>query len=275
MNIKLFLNKDINYNANFYFEKAKKLKSKIPGILKTIEKTEIEIQNLQKNKDSYIQKKEENDFIEKNIKKKWYEKKFRHTFTKNNFLFVIGKDSSSNESLIKKHLEKDDLVFHSETFGSPFGILKNSKNKANEIDLKQAGQFLLCFSNLWKSNFGIGDVFFVDENQISKKADTKTFLEKGSFMIKGEKNFIKNLELKIGIGFYFEKIKKEENEIKQKIILSGSPNFIKEKCFLYLFLIPGNDNFKKLNNQIKKKFKFQIDELSHFIPNNSKILKLK
>ena len=273
MIVKLILNKDINFNANLYFEKSKKLKNKIPGILKILEKTKFDIEDLKKKEVKFLEKKKQEEVL-KNIPKKWYEKNFRHTFTKNNFLFVIGKDSSSNEILIKKYMEKDDLIFHTEASGSPYGLLKNSMNKANDIDLKQASSFLASFSSAWSDKLGVCDVFYVKQEQISKSANTKEFLSKGSFMIRGNKNFIKNVELKISLGFFFEEILKDGAKYKIKKIISGEHSFIKNKCEKFLTFTYGDDNIKNINMKIKKKFGFKIDNLSHYIrSDNLRIIK--
>ena len=45
--------------------------------------------------------------------KKWYEK-FRWYTSSDGFLVVAGKDTVSNEVLIKKYTTKEDVVFHAE-----------------------------------------------------------------------------------------------------------------------------------------------------------------
>jgi predicted ribosome quality control (RQC) complex YloA/Tae2 family protein len=273
MKINLQLNKNINFNANLFFDKAKKLKNKIGGIDKIIEKTQLQVDELEKNKNSYIEKREENDLIKINVKKTWYEDKFRYTKTTNNFLFVMGKDSTTNEILIKKHLDNDDLVFHTQVAGSPFGILKNGK-KAKDIDKIEVAQFLGCFSSSWKAGFGMSEVFYVEKNQVSLSVKNKEYKEKGSFVISGTKNYLKNLELKIGIGIYFEDFKIDEKSIKIKKVISGSPNYIKNKCSKFVFLVPDlNTNFKMINKTIKKTLNLKIENLSYFIPKDCKIIK--
>ena len=51
-------------------------------------------------------------------KREWYEK-FHWFFSSEGFLCVGGKDATSNEVIIKKHLEKNDLVLHTDMAGSP------------------------------------------------------------------------------------------------------------------------------------------------------------
>ena len=55
--------------------------------------------------------------------KEWFEK-FRHFTTSDGFLVVAGKDTVSNEVLIKKYTKQEDVVFHAEITGSPFVVVK-------------------------------------------------------------------------------------------------------------------------------------------------------
>lgn len=273
MEIKLSLNKDINSNANKYFEKAKKLKAKIPGIDKTIEKTKKEIEEFEEKKETYLKKKEKDEKIKYHRKKEWFEK-FRYTFTSNEFLFVIGKDSGTNEILIKKHMEENDLVFHTEAPGSPFGILKNAKDKASKKDIEEAGQFLTCFSAQWKKGFGTADAFWVFPEQVTKKAVSGEYMNKGSFMIYGTKNILKNIELKICLGVQKKSIETDDGKIEYEELFSGSQSACEKFCNKrYIKLEPGNYNYKALNKEIKKQLKTHIEDLPKYIPNECKILK--
>ena len=57
------------------------------------------------------------------IKREWYEK-FRWFISSEGFLVIGGRDATSNEIVIKKHADKNDLVFHTDIKGSPFHLSK-------------------------------------------------------------------------------------------------------------------------------------------------------
>ncbi len=275
MEITLYLNKDINGNANFYFEKAKKIKAKKTGLLKAIEQTKKEISQFEEKKQKYLEKKEKEEKV-KNIKKKQWFDNFRWTLTSKDFLFVCGKDAITNEILLKKHLEENDLVFHTQAAGSPFGILKNGKNKASKEDINEAAQYLSCFSKQWKAGFGSADAFWVYPEQISKTAQSGEYIAKGAFMIRGDKNILKNVSLQICLGIKEEHIVDEDgNKIKLENLFAGSLESCKKHCNnRYIKLEPGQDNYKKMANEIKKKLKtLDLGELPKLIPNNCRILK--
>ena len=55
--------------------------------------------------------------------REWYEK-FRWFTSSDGFLVVAGKDTVSNEVLIKKYAKQEDVVFHAEISGAPFTVVK-------------------------------------------------------------------------------------------------------------------------------------------------------
>jgi predicted ribosome quality control (RQC) complex YloA/Tae2 family protein len=276
MEIKLHLDKDVNENANLYFSKAKKLKAKKPGLLRAIEETKLQINQFNEKKDKYIENKKKEEKIKILKKKNWFDN-FRWTYTStNNLLFVCGKDSTSNEVLVKKHLDENDLVFHTMAPASPYGILKGGKNIASKEEIEECAQFISVFSAQWKKGFGSADAFWVNKDQISKTAQSGEFISKGAFMIRGEKNIIKNIPLQISLGIREELIGDEENEeIKIFTLYSGSENSCRKICNnRFIKIEPGQDNYKKISKDIKKKLKINsIVDLPKYIPNNCKILK--
>lgn len=274
MEIKLYLNKDINYNANYYFEKAKKLKAKIPGLDIAMQDTQNQINNLIAKKDIYLSKRDKEKKIQVHKKREWFEK-FRWTITSNNLLCVLGLDSGTNEILIKKHTESNDIVMHTSAPGSPFGIIKNGKEKAEKEDIEECAEFLSCFSSQWKKGYGTAEVFWVLPDQVSKKAQSGEFLSKGSFMIYGNKNILKNVKLQICLGVIEEEIKTEDDEtIKYEKLFSGSQRACEKFCKKrFIKLEPGLDTYKALTKEIKKRLKTHVEDLPKYIPNNCKILK--
>src|SRR4029077_7497743 len=77
-------------------------------------------------------------------KREWYER-YRWFITSDGHLAIGGRDASSNSSVIRKHLEKDDKVFHAEIVGSPFFILKNSSDDTIS-SITETALATVCFS---------------------------------------------------------------------------------------------------------------------------------
>ncbi len=274
MKIKLFLNKDINENANIFFSKAKKLKAKLTGLDKAILMTKNELENFEKKKIDFLEKRKVEEKIKVHRKPIWYEK-FRHTFTSNEFLCVCGKDAGSNEILIKKHMEEGDIVLHTEAAGSPFCLMKNARDKADKRDIEEAGEFLSCFSKQWSTGYGTADAFWVFPEQISKTPQSGEYISRGSFMVRGKKNEIKNVRLRICFGIAIEKVETDDGILDIEIPFSGSEESCLKRCRdRFVKIEPGQNNYKSLTKELKKRLKVSvIDDLPKYVPNNAKILK--
>src|SRR3989344_4664974 len=122
--ITLDLRKTMEQNAADCFERAKKAKKKLLKVREIIARTEQQIaaeQSRITTADATAQAK--SDAAAKQVKRKfqWYEK-FRWFFSSEGFLVIGGRDATSNEVIIKKHTESDDLVFHTDMAGSPFFV---------------------------------------------------------------------------------------------------------------------------------------------------------
>ena len=254
MEIKINIRKSIYENINELYEKIRELKNKKKRIEELIKENEEKLKNIEE--EIKIEKKKE----EKKRNKKWYEK-FRWMFTSNNFLLICGLDANTNEILIKKYLEKDDLVFHADIVGSPFGILKNGQN-AKENDIYESAKFVGSFSRAWKNKLSSIDVYYVYPDQVSKKAPSGMYIKKGSFMIYGKKNYLK-VKLEIALGF------------KDYNIYPGVPENIVNKFENYVILIPGNRRPLDIAREISEKFKIDINEIVRYIPGDSDIYSLK
>ena len=114
----LDLTKSIDGNAAAYFEKAKKIKKKIEGAEKALRENLKKMQELESKKEKInLEKTKQNKLKER--KREWYEK-FRWFISSEGFLVIGGRDSTSNEIVVKKHTEANDLVFHTDMAGSPF-----------------------------------------------------------------------------------------------------------------------------------------------------------
>lgn len=234
MEIKIDLTKTLTENANAYFEKAKKTKTRILGAEKALKDTHEKIANLKEKESEVINKPE----VKEKKNKKWFEA-FRYFTSAENFFVVGGKDATSNEVLIKKHSANQDIVFHSDVFGSPFFVIKDG-TKAGEKTLQETAHICASYSRAWKDGLGSCDVYSVNYDQVSKTAKSGEFLNKGSFMIYGERKWFKSAELKIYIGF-------QGNEA----VLRGS----NENLEHYACIIPGAEKAKDIVEKIKKAYK--------------------
>ena len=191
--IKIPVSREVREYINELFEKAKKLKKKAQAARQHLATLEKELKR----------KEEEASRMEKSLKKlvrrrMWYER-FRWSFTRNGLLVIAGKDASQNEVLVRKYLEETDIFLHADVRGAAATILK-TREKPSEEDLMDAAIVAACYSKAWKAGLKAVDVFWVKASQVSKTPPAGEYLPKGSFMIYGKKNYIRNVQLELTVG---------------------------------------------------------------------------
>lgn len=237
-------NRKITKNAAKYYEKGKKYKGKIEGAKKAIKETKKLIKKAKKAEKT---KKEKLKKIKKN--REWYSK-FHWFKTTNDFLVVAGKNADQNEEIVKNYMEEEDLYFHADVHGAPSTVIKKGK-KAKKTDLEETSVFAGSYSSAWKQGVGTTDVYHVEPSQVKLGAESGEHMGKGSFMIKGKKNYYRNTELKIAFTIEGNEIKVAPLETFEKKGIS------KQKLVL---LRPGETEKNKASKQIKKKLieKFNV-----------------
>jgi predicted ribosome quality control (RQC) complex YloA/Tae2 family protein len=259
MELRLDINKTIEQNAEKYFERAKKFKKKIPGIKNTIEmyKERLEKSELA------LAEQQSKPKIER-VKKEWFEK-FRWFISSNGFLVIGGRDATTNEIIAKKHMDKNEMVFHTELPGSPFVVIKNSDSKLiPEHTIREAAELCASFSKSWKSGRTTAEVFHVNPTQVSKEAPAGlAALPKGSFMITGKRNFM-NVTLNLAVCNIGR-------------IMTGPVSAVKKQCedksLPYVEIIQGEDKLSDAGKKIQKIIGGELDDIIRNLPPDCTIKK--
>ena len=261
MELKLNINKSIEQNAEKYFDQAKKYKKKIPGIKKTIDmyKTKLEKATEEVQSKQLVAR-------EPKQKKEWFEK-FRWFISSDDFLVIGGRDATTNEIIVKKYIEKNDIVFHTELPGSPFVVIKNPENKdVSKQTLIESAEFCASFSKSWKASRTTAEVFHIKPEQVSKEAPSgMAALPKGSFMINGKRNFI-TATLNLGVCNIGR-------------IMTGPVSAVKKQCedknLQYVEIIQGQDKLSDVGKKINKIIGGELDEIIRNLPPECTIKKEK
>lgn len=233
--------------ASSLFNESKRQLKAIESIESMKKKTEKSLENFRKQADIA------RDSVVFTVQKKreWYER-YRWFFTSDGLLAIGGRDASSNSSVIRKHLEKNDKAFHAEIYGSPFFILKNS-SESSTISILETAQATVCFSRAWREGlFGLNS-YWVNPEQVKMAAPSGQFMAKGSFIIEGQKKFVKVSSLRLGIGL----MENEENFS----LMCGPPEAVKKNCTYYVIVEPSGFEMAEIAKKIKLEFlKFKEKE---------------
>ncbi|ACJ15637.1 predicted fibronectin-binding protein [Thermococcus onnurineus NA1] len=239
--VRLYLNKSIGENAELYYEKAKKAKHKLEGALKAYEDTKRKLDEIEKLIEEEMKKELAVKRIERR-KKKWFEK-FRWFVSSEGFLVLAGKDASTNENLIKKHMDENDLYCHADVYGAPHVVIKDGQ-KAGEKTIFEACQFAVSMSKAWSQGLYSADAYWAYPNQVTKQAPSGEYLGKGAFMVYGKRNWLRGLPLKLAVG-----VIEHEGE---NYVVCAPVEAIKAHTDKYIIIRPGSLKKSELVKRIRR-----------------------
>lgn len=256
--------KDLEAAASRYYDKAKNSESKMDSVENALEETKEKLEALNK-EEINVEKTEMKDKTKKRSKK-WFEK-YRWFRTTNEHLVIVGRDSQTNEMAVKKHMQGNDLYFHADFDGAPSVVLKDGQDATDE-DKKQAAKAAVTFSKTWKAGIGADDVYYVEPDQVTKNPESGEYLSKGAFVIRGEREYLRNVSVDATIGPY---------EIEENIWIPvcGPKESIENLCPEVIELRPGHTKKSKIAKEINNRMKDYDLDLDYIIrslpPGKSKI----
>ena len=260
VSIALDSKKSIPDNAEVYYEKAKKAKRKIKGALIAIENTKRQLADMEAKKEKAMA----NIMVpQKRVKKnlKWYEK-LRWFVSSDGILVVCGRDAGTNEAVVKKYLEQNDIYLHADIHGAPSVVAKVQSDSLNDNLLKELGEFSASFSSAWSKNFTSQDVYWVEPDQVSKTPVSGEFVPKGAFIIRGHRNYIRGAKLEISIG-----IVEYDGE---KRIMAGPTDAMKHHTNKFVTIKPGFTKKEKIAKEILSRINednlLSLDDIVRVLP---------
>ena len=254
--------------ASVLFNEAKKQSGAIKSIEDIKSKTEKKLEKLQ-NKTEL----ERDIMLVTEIRKKnWYER-YRWFYTSDGYLVIGGRDAASNSAVVRKHLVKNDKIFHADIFGSPFFIIKNAEN-APDTSMNEVAHATVCFSRAWREGLYGVSAYWVNPEQVKKSAPSGEFLPKGSFTIEGQRNFINSGNLKLAVGI----IPQDDGHA----LTCGPSETIKKNSICYAIIEPHGAEmvetakkirieFSKIHEEITKKI--NIDDFVRVMPSGKSQIK--
>ena len=242
------LRKSLFENAAEYYEHSKKAKQKAIGALTALEESRQKLaaieRKMQAAEAAQLTKPAEvmAQMAKRKIEgKEWFEK-FRWFTTSDGMLVVAGKDVVSNEVLVKKHTEKDDVVFHAEITGAPFVVVKTENKIPSEQTLREAGELAAAFSRAWREGMGSVDVYWVKPEQLSKIGPSGEYVAHGAFFVSGKRNWMRGVPLRVAVGVV---------EVEGRAEFVGGPvDAVKARARVYVALVPGDVMGKEILKQV-------------------------
>ena len=280
--VMLELDATVHQNAQRYFESARKQKNKTSGAVEALAETERKLKRARKSEAKQKASGKLNRL--KRSKRMWFEQ-HRWGMIEGGHLLVGGKDAKGNDSVVKKHLSTEDMYLHADLHGAPSCSLRSSQgfaleerrpahlppdipayrlvDKLEDTDLtkdklQQAAVLALSWSRAWNGGGAHGTVYSVKPAQVSKSAQTGEFVGKGAFVIRGQRTWYKDMDVRIGIGII------AVNGVP--MVVSGTPAHILSVCQRYAILSPGLTKKDQLANKIYRTTGLSTDDLLSVLP---------
>jgi len=251
--IELNVKGTVESNAQDYYEEAKKARGKLEGLHVALEDSRKAIDDLEK---GLLKTASEARPKRVPTKKFWFER-FRWFISSEGAIVLGGKDSKSNDLLVKKHLQPGDRYAHADIHGAPSVVIK-MKEGATEKTLHEACEFAVATSKAWNAKIGSGAGYWVLPEQVSKTPESGEYLPKGAFVIRGKRNYSDKLEVKLGIGeIEFEGYRK---------IMSGPESAIRAHSRKYVLIRPGDTDKDSFAKKLADVLEVPIEEIQSIMP---------
>ncbi|WP_338099069.1 ribosome rescue protein RqcH [Methanolapillus africanus] len=239
------IKKTIPQNANVYYDAAKKFMKKKEGAEKAILDTKSAIEKKEKDKD----KKSASQYVLKR-KKHWFDR-FKWFYSSDGFLVVGGRDSDTNEEIFKKYMEKRDWVFHTQYPGAPLTVIKTEGKEVPRSTIEEAATFAVSHSSIWKAGGSSGDCYMVKGEQVTKTPESGEYITKGSFVIRGERQYFNNVVLELAVGI----------ELADETRVIGGPiSAVKARGKHVIEIAPGKFNQNDLSKKIYRLYMNEIKD---------------
>lgn len=212
-------------NATRYYDQKKTAAQKEH---RTIESSAKALKNAEKRTQEHLKEVRTISNISKARKVFWFEK-FYWFISSENYLVIGGRDQQQNELIVKRYLRTNDVYVHADIQGASSIVIRNPFT-GNSDDpqaaippktLLEAGAMAISYSVAWDAKVTTS-AYWVRSDQVSKTAPTGEYLETGSFMIRGKKNFLPPCHLILGLTLMF---KLEESSVERHANERGVRNF--------------------------------------------------
>jgi len=244
-------------NASRFYKTYKKLTEKAAGAREAVLRTEGELNELVLRDVPKVAA----PVMRKRRKIKWFER-FRWFISSDGVLVIAGRDTATNQEVIEKHMQPGDRYLHADIFGAPHVVVKAAGKEISETTLREAAEFAAIHSRAWREGLGSLNVFWASPEQVSKQVPSDEYLPRGSYVIRGKRNFLK-VQMAAAVGIV--------TLDDEKVIMCGSPSAVKHHSKIVIPVVLGQMKKSDLAKKVQARLKacgeeVSIDELMRALP---------
>ena len=137
--------------------------------------------------------------------------------------------------------------------------------------MDEVAQFAASYSGAWRSGHATADVYSAAPTQVSKTPESGEYVSRGSFVVRGEREYFRDVPLACAIGL---------QRVPELAVIGGPPSAVAKKTDLSVVLKPGtfepNDTAKKVLRTLRErvgeeeaqslKAVLNTDQIASFVP---------
>lgn len=255
----LRLNRPVGKQIEALFEEAKEYARKADRAEEVLKKLEEELADLE-NKRIEVERMAAEQ-ARRTVERAWFEK-YRWFLALGEVPALGGRDASQNESLVRRYLRDEYLFFHADVPGASAVVAKPTDD---EMALLEIARFAASYSKAWKAGIHAVDVFYVPGRQVSKQPPSGEYLAKGSFMIYGSKNYVRNVRLELAVGV------RDDGGVRR--VVAAPTKSIQHLAEKYVVLTPGSLEKSRLAKELARRWRAEqlVDEIIAALPGPSNV----
>lgn len=254
--VRVDLRKSVQENADALYEHSKKMRDKRKGALDAMDVTRGKLKALDERGVELVGELEAKAKKKAPTKRFWFEN-FRWFFTSDGHLVVAGRDVKTNEKVVSKNLEDNDRYLHADVSGAPSTVVKAKEGKVSDAALEEAATFAACMSRIWSAGHASGEAYWVSPAQVSKTPNPGEYVAKGSFIIRGKRNFVR-VPIRLAVG---------EVEVEgARKVMGGPVPAVAARAKRYVVLEPGPTPTNQVANELSEAFDVNVEEVQAVMP---------
>jgi predicted ribosome quality control (RQC) complex YloA/Tae2 family protein len=262
--IRLRFNLTVPENAEYYYERAKRGREKSAGAKAALGET---LERLERAEEAHRVSQEEGaahvEAAARPARKRerrrdfWFER-FRWTLASDGTLIVAGRDSGSNERVVKKYLKDRDRYCHADFQGAPSVVVKDPGEGVTEVALEEACAMAAIYSKAWSAGRASADAYWVLPEQVSKTPQSGEFVPKGGFIIRGKRNYVNDIEMRVAVGWV-------EHD-GERLVMGGPLPSVKGNTDGWVELVPSNDKKDVTAKEVARRLGADLENVVPVLP---------
>lgn len=200
--VSLVVGESPRVTAQRLFEEAKRVQSKLNGAVAAIAEAERKLGRLSAPLAGASVPTPPPVPATRRTRAHWFER-YRWFISSEGGVVVAGRDASSNDQIVKRHLKEGDIYVHADLHGAASVIVKHpapGSPPLGETTYREAGQWAVVFSKAWRAGLASASAFWVPHDQVSKAGTSGEFVARGAWVIHGTKHVMRDLPTELALG---------------------------------------------------------------------------